>query len=170
MAQKGLGQVTNGDICAMPWPDNSFDLVLATDVIEHVDDDATALAEINRVLRPGGVVLVTVPAFQSLWGLQDKVAHHKRRYRMAGLRDRVRGAGLRIERSFYFNYLLFPAIWAARRVLDVVKPKIGSENQINTPVVNAILGVIFRFDVATAPFLRLPFGVSALVRARKAKT
>lgn len=165
--QKGLGSVTNGDICAMPYPDNSFDLVLATDVIEHVDDDAGALREIRRVLRPGGHVIVTVPAFQSLWGLQDRVAHHKRRYRMAGLSDRIAGANLTIERKYYFNYLLFPAIWAARRLLDLSKSNIQSENQINTTWLNAILGAIFRFDVATAPLLRLPFGVSALVRAKK---
>ena len=169
VTQKGLGTVARGDICAMPYADASFDLVLATDVIEHVEDDMGALREIHRVLRPGGVVIVTVPAFASLWGLQDRVAHHKRRYLMAGLCARIAGAELVVQRRYYFNYLLFPAIWAARRLLGLTKSNIRSENQINTPWLNAILGALFRFDVATAPLLRPPFGVSALVLARKGR-
>ena len=80
-AEKNLGTVQLGDVCAIPFPDQSLDLVLATDIIEHVDDDALALREIRRVLKTTGRVIITVPAFQSLWGLQDEVAHHKRRYR-----------------------------------------------------------------------------------------
>jgi ubiquinone/menaquinone biosynthesis C-methylase UbiE len=68
-AEKGLGHVEK-----LPFDNVSFDVVLATDIIEHVDDDNRALAEIARVLRPGGKVLITVPAFQALWGLQDEVA------------------------------------------------------------------------------------------------
>jgi len=170
VAAKGLGRVRLGDICALPWPDDSFDLVLVTDVIEHVDDDAAALAEVARILRPGGAAIVTVPCFPSLWGLQDRVAHHKRRYRMGGLCDRITASGLRIDRKFHFNFLLFPAIWGARRMLELIKPDIASENQINTPFINAILSGIFRLDITTAPWLRPPFGVSALVRARKIRT
>ncbi|MBV9406438.1 MAG: class I SAM-dependent methyltransferase, partial [Acidobacteriaceae bacterium] len=70
-ASKGLGNVQIGDICAMPFESGTFDLVLATDVIEHVDDDRAALEEIARVLKQGGKVLMSVPAFPSLWGLQD---------------------------------------------------------------------------------------------------
>jgi ubiquinone/menaquinone biosynthesis C-methylase UbiE len=70
--EKGLGHVEKGDVCALPFPDSNFDLVLATDIIEHVDDDDRALMEIARVLKPGGRLLVTAPAFQSLWGLQDR--------------------------------------------------------------------------------------------------
>ncbi|RVT84231.1 class I SAM-dependent methyltransferase [Rhodobacteraceae bacterium CCMM004] len=164
-AAKGLGTVREGDICAMPFADGAFDLVLATDVIEHVDDDAAALAEIARVTRPGGAALITVPAFQSLWGLQDEVAQHKRRYRMAPLLARVRAGGLTPLRYYHFNYLLFAPIWAARQVLRRTRPRIKSENQINTPALNAVLGAVFRADVATAPRLRPPFGVSALVWA-----
>lgn len=65
---KGLGAVRRGDICALPFADRTFDFVLATDVIEHVDDDSAALGELARVLRPGGKVLIAVPAFESLMG------------------------------------------------------------------------------------------------------
>ena len=166
-AEKGLPPVRQGDITAMPFEADRFGLVLATDVVEHVDDDTAAVAEVARVLTPGGFALFTVPAFQSLWGLQDEVSHHKRRYRRAGFRRLVEGAGLRIVDQFYFNYLLFAPIWLARRLLPLVAPKTESEAALNPPVVNALLLPVMRFDVSTAPLLRPPFGVSYLVLARK---
>src|SRR5690348_11391025 len=73
-AAKGLGPVQKGDILALPFPDASFDFVFATDILEHVDDDGRAAAEIARILVPGGKALITVPTFQRLWGLQDRRA------------------------------------------------------------------------------------------------
>jgi SAM-dependent methyltransferase len=166
-AAKGFTDVRLGDVCAMPWPDASFALVVATDIIEHVDDHEKAVSEIFRVLKPGGHALITVPAFQSLWGLKDEYAHHKRRYRMGPLLDLIRSAGFTVERSFYFNYILFGPIWLARRVLLRVKPSKRGENQINTPLLNTVLGAVFQVDLATAGALHPPFGVSALVLAKK---
>ena len=91
-----------------------FDLVLATDVIEHVDDDTAALREIRRVLKPGGHALITVPAFQSLWGVQDEIGQHKRRYPRRRTSSRNEAAGLSICKKFYFNYFLFLPILATR--------------------------------------------------------
>jgi SAM-dependent methyltransferase len=169
-AEKGLPPVRQGDIAALPFAAGDFGLVLATDVVEHVDDDAAAVTEIARVLRPGGIALFTVPAFQSLWGLQDEVSHHKRRYRRAGFRRLVEGAGLDIIDQFYFNYLLFLPIWLARRLLRTVAPDAQSETELNTPLLNALLLRVMRFDVATAPLIRPPAGVSFLVLARKNAT
>jgi SAM-dependent methyltransferase len=164
---KGFGPVRLGSVCAMPFADASFDLVLATDVIEHVDDDALALAEIARVLAPGGQVLITVPAFRSLWGLQDEVALHKRRYRLRPLLDLVRSAGLRPSESFYFNYVLFAPIWLARQVIRYARIELRSEGEVNTPALNRLLGGIFRADVSTARLMRPPFGVSIFALAQK---
>ena len=166
-AAKGLGNVRQGDVCALPFADASFDFVLATDILEHVDDDRRAMAEIARVLVPGGRALITVPAFQSLWGLQDEVSRHKRRYRLAGLLGPVEAAGLIVTKRYYFNYLLFAPIWLARQLIRLLGLKLKSENSVNTPLVNRILTAIFRLDVATAPRLRPPFGVSILALARK---
>jgi SAM-dependent methyltransferase len=166
-AAKGLGQVRLGDITGMPFADETFSLVLATDILEHVDDDEAALAEVHRVLKPEGTTLITVPAFSSLWGFQDEVSHHKRRYRMKPLLERIRGARLEPVTTFYFNYLLFAPIWAARRLMKVAKPSIKSEAELNAPLLNRALGTIFDFDVASAAWLRPPFGVSLLVLARK---
>ncbi len=166
-AAKGLSVVRKGDICAMPFADESFDVVLATDVIEHVDDDGRAAAEIARVLAPNGRVLVTVPAFQSLWGLQDRKAHHKRRYRLQPLLELLRLQGMQVERSYYFNYLLFVPIWIARRLIDLFGLTFDSEDQLNTPMLNRILSFVFSLDVSTAPILRPPFGVSILAVGKK---
>lgn len=167
-AEKDLGTVHRGDITRMPFPDGHFSLVLATDVIEHVDDDLTALSEVYRVLRPGSAALITVPAFPSLWGLQDEVSHHKRRYRREPLLERIAEAGLSVERDFHFNYLLFGPIWAARQVFRLYTPRsVASESEVNTPLMNLLLTALFRLDVETAERLALPFGVSILVVARR---
>lgn len=164
---KGFGGVREGDICAMPFADDSFDLVLATDIIEHVDDDQTALHEIARVLKPGGLVLVTVPAFKALWGLQDRVAQHKRRYRQKQLLERIGKAGLATETSYHFNYLLFLPILLARRAIDLFGIKARSEAEFNSTSSNWLFDKIFTFDVFSARRLKPPFGVSILAFARK---
>jgi SAM-dependent methyltransferase len=166
-AEKGLGVIHRGDVCDLPFEDASLDLVLATDIIEHVEDDRLALSEIARVLVPGGSAMITVPAFQCLWGLQDEVSHHLRRYRMAGLRDAVEGAGLRPVRCFHFNYLLFAPIWLARQILRMFNIRVSSESQVNTTLLNRLLLRVFDLDVRTAPWLAPPFGVSIFLLAEK---
>jgi SAM-dependent methyltransferase len=164
---KGLGPVEQGDVRSIKFADASFDLVLATDVIEHVEDDRQALAQLHRVLRPGGTVLLTVPAFSSLWGLQDDVSHHFRRYRLAQLVQLAKAAGFLPQRWYYFNYLLFVPIWAARQIMRLLRLKLESENELNNGIMNAVLSAIFHFDIATAPVIRPPFGVSAFLLAQK---
>lgn len=166
-AERGFGQVRLGDVCTLPFPEATFDLVLATDIIEHVDDDLRGLQELRRVLKPGSPLLLTVPAFPMLWGLQDEVSHHKRRYRLNQLLKKLDKAGLSVRRHFYFNYLLFLPILASRQMMRLVKVRVDSENQINTKWLNWALTLLFLFDVATAPWLRPPFGVSALVIAMR---
>jgi SAM-dependent methyltransferase len=166
-AEKGFGPVIQGSVTAMPFADQSFALVIATDIIEHVDDDVRALAEIRRVLRPGGAALVAVPAFPALWGFQDDVGQHKRRYRMRPLLGRIQQAGLVAGEWFHYNYLLFGPIWLARRIMRHVRHSLHSENEVNSPLLNKVLSAVFAFDVATAPRLAPPFGVSILVVAHR---
>lgn len=160
--EKGLGTVIKGDICKLPHGKDQFSLILATDIIEHVENDSLAIRELYRVLKPGGHILITVPAFMSLWGLQDDVSHHKRRYRKRELKERIEDAGIRTETMYYFNYLLFAPIWAARRIINLLKIRAESENDINNPIINFLLTVIFRLDVMTARIIHPPFGVSIL--------
>ncbi len=166
--EKALGPVLLGDARALPFPDASLDLVLATDILEHLDDDRLGMREIRRVLAPGGRALVTVPAFESLWGLQDEVAQHRRRYRMQPLLARLRQEGLRPVRDYHFNFILFGPIWLARQIIRWLGLQLESENQVNTPLVNRILTGLFEVDVWLAPHLAPPFGVSILAVAEKA--
>jgi SAM-dependent methyltransferase len=166
-AAKGLGPVKKGDLCDLQFADGSFEFVFATDVLEHVDDDARGLREICRVLAPGSRALITVPAFKALWGLQDRQAFHKRRYQRKPLLDLVSAAGLIPMESFYFNYILFVPIFLARKLIDLVGLKLKSENELNSRKLNRMLTALFRLDVRTAPLIRPPFGVSILVVAMK---
>lgn len=166
-ADKGLGRVDKGDICNIPSGDQVYDLVMATDIIEHVDDDIAALREIERVMKPGGHAIITVPAFESLWGLQDTVSHHKRRYRQKELIKNLNRTGLVVDECFYFNYLLFFPIWVVRQAIRVFRINLNSENELNPSWINSFLTKLFLIDVMTARKIAPPFGVSLLAIVRK---
>lgn len=166
-AEKGLGRVQLGDILKLPFPDDAFDLILTTDVVEHVDDDQAALRSIARVLKPGGVALLTAPAFQVLWGLQDNVSQHKRRYTKKDFLSLALNARLKIVHAYYFNFILFAPIFFARQILRLLGTELRSENQVNTPFLNAILSVVFGIDVEATRWISPPFGVSILALVRK---
>src|SRR3989449_1495178 len=100
---RGLSKVKQGAAESLPYEDASFDLVTGLDVIEHLDDDAAGLKEMHRVLRPRGRALLFVPAFMFLWGVQDDISHHRRRYTLESLQRAVRAAGFEIERATYAN-------------------------------------------------------------------
>ena len=164
---KGFTSILAGDATRLPFAEDQFDIVLATDTIEHIDDDGRALQEIHRVLVPGGHAMIVVPAFQSLWGLQDVVAQHKRRYRRADLSEKIQSTGLAVQKIYYFNYLLFVPIWFARQVIKMLGIKRASEAEFNSTALNQLLLWIFAIDVRTAPLIHPPFGVSILAIAQK---
>lgn len=114
--QRGLRSVTQAGLEALPYEDESFSLILALDVIEHIEQDELALRELRRVVRPDGRLLITVPAYQWLWSHHDETHHHHRRYTLPRLRAVVARAGWRPERATYFNSLLLPPIAAAREL------------------------------------------------------
>lgn len=166
--RKGIENVEKGDICNIPYSDNSFDFIMATDIIEHVDDDNLALSELYRVLRPSGYILLTVPTFQSLWGMQDDIAHHRRRYRMKQLLAIAQRAKFDVVRKYYFNFILFLPIFITRQFLRRWPPKdLESENDLNSPFINTVFKLIFKIDLYLAPLLAPPFGVSALLILKK---
>ncbi|MGH9239441.1 MAG: class I SAM-dependent methyltransferase [Vicinamibacterales bacterium] len=159
-ARGHAGPLAAADAARLPFKDSSFDLVMAADVIEHLDDDCAALAEFVRILKPGGHFILTVPAFPALWGPQDVVAHHRRRYRRQAFLELVSSARLKVRSCFYFNYVLFVPIWAARKLLLALGIPVRTENAINTALINRVLTQLFRADVKFARRLRVPFGVS----------
>lgn len=92
----------------------AYDLVTAFDVVEHVEDDLALLKRLHARLKPGGMLVVTVPAYRFLWSPFDEMNHHYRRYSRGELRGRLEGAGFRVRRASYFNTLLFPVIAIVR--------------------------------------------------------
>lgn len=111
---RGLEDVHEAPLEVLPFAGGSFDLLLATDVIEHVDDDRAALAELCRVAAPGALLLVTVPAHPRLWSAHDVELHHRRRYRRRELLERVREAGWEPVVVTWWNAFLLAPIALAR--------------------------------------------------------
>lgn len=156
----------------LPFEDSSFDVVTSFDVIEHVEDDATIVAEMHRVLRPGGLLVVTVPAYPFLWGRQDEISHHYRRYVRSGLKARLTGAGFDLERVSYFNTLLFPGIAAIRLLRRGEGQTDGEEvssdfEMTGEGLVNRMLARLFASEAALVARRDLPFGVSLIAVARR---
>src|SRR5206468_11686434 len=89
-------------------PDRTYHLIAALDVIEHIDDDHAALAAIAAKLKPGGKLIITVPAHSWMWSAHDTLNHHRRRYSKRTLKQLVEGSPLGLEKLGYFNSLLFP--------------------------------------------------------------
>lgn len=163
-ARFGAGlDVRVGTIPADLPPAGSSDVVTAFDVIEHLDDDAEALRCLHRVLRPGGTLVVTVPAFAFLWGPHDVISHHRRRYSAPQLRARLEEAGFSVERLTYFNTLLFPAVAAVRLARRIVGEQPGhSDFRTLPPALNRALTSLFGFEALLLARWPLPVGVSLL--------
>src|SRR6266404_5127912 len=98
---RGLSKVKQGAAESLPYEDAAFDLVTGLDVVEHLDDDIAGLKEMRRVLRPRGRALLFVPAFMFLWGVQDDISHHRRRYTVKEFKQTVSAAGFEVERATY---------------------------------------------------------------------
>jgi SAM-dependent methyltransferase len=169
----GVQDTVRADAQSLPLLDESVDLVSALDVIEHLDDDLGALRECRRVLKPSGWLLLSVPALRLLWGRQDVLSEHRRRYRRRELRDRLTAAGFEVHRLTYFNTLLFPPILVVRLLM---RPLLGrtvrnGRSDFSFPLPLGLNGLLHRLFAAEAGWLvrhDLPIGVSLLCLARPA--
>ena len=164
---RGLANVRLGEAEKLPYEDGAFDLVTALDVVEHLDDDAAGLREMRRVLRPRGRALLFVPAFMFLWGVQDDVSHHRRRYTLPVLKRTLREAGYEVERATYANLSFFAPIFLGRMLMRATGLRPASENNINVSALNGLLGRVLGAESALLRRVNFPFGVSALCIARR---
>jgi SAM-dependent methyltransferase len=140
-------------------PDGSYDLIAILDVIEHIERDREALSSISRKLKPGGRILITVPAFPWMWSAHDVVNHHFRRYTKTTLTRLVHEAELKLDFLSYFNSLLFP-LAAAARIAGRITGKEDSDDKLPPAPVNALFETLFgleRYAIGRLPF---PPGVS----------
>jgi SAM-dependent methyltransferase len=166
---RGAGPVRRGGLpLDVPAWHRRFDLVVMTDVLEHLDDDVGALRSVAAVLRPGGFALLTVPAFQFLWSAQDEANHHRRRYTAAQLRSAIERAGLRTVRLSYINSFLFPAVAAGKlgaRMLGRGPARAGLA--LPPAPLNALLASVFAAERHLLRWAALPIGVSVLAIGRR---
>ncbi|MEO7700418.1 MAG: class I SAM-dependent methyltransferase [Opitutus sp.] len=156
---------------AVPLPDESLNYVTALDVLEHVPDDAAVVRGFHRLLKPGGIAAVTVPASMALWSDWDETLHHFRRYSRPQLRALFPAAEWELVFSNYTNVVAYPAVWLIRkwrRLTRRGRPATGAprtEDRIPSPPVNAVLQSLFvGLGRMRLPF---PFGVSLILVARR---
>ncbi len=164
---RGLQDVKLSEAERLPYEDNSFDLVTVLDVVEHFDDDLAGLREMRRVLRPGGYTLIFVPAFMFLWGVQDDISHHRRRYTLSGLKRVVQEAGFTIERSSCANFTFFVPILLGRVLMRLTGFRPASENNLTLGFLNDLLGTILGAERFPLSRISFPFGVSIICVARR---
>lgn len=171
---RGDYDVRVGRLEELPWAEESFDLVTCLDVIEHTADDRATLAELHRVTKPGGWMLVTVPAYQALWSAHDVANHHYRRYERRPLREVSRAAGWEVRRITSFNSLLLPVAAAYRLAQRRRASDAGGEYRPDLHVGPAWLnGILERPLRAEARWLAggrtLPAGLSLLAILQRAE-
>lgn len=173
--QRGFanGAVSHG--YALPYRDQSFDLICLFDAIEHIEDDRRAMAEIVRVLKPGGRVFLSVPAYQFLYANNDRVAQHFRRYTRPMVRALFGSAGLQVERNSHANILLFPLILPAVLGIKLLETLLRLEARSDhtnlswpiPPFVHSLLHSLFAAELPGTRRFDWPIGHSIVASARR---
>lgn len=172
------GPLIQGDVFTHEFG-RTFDLIGAFDVIEHLDNDEAILRRFWQQLRPGGHLIITVPAHMCLWSYFDEVAHHRRRYASDELTRKLTTAGFKVEHSTQFMAALFPPMWLKRRLLGERATKLSqataqqqqaaveSDLKIN-PLVNALFRIaLWPEALFVSNHVRLPFGTSLFALATR---
>ena len=169
-AERNLGNLVQSSATALPYAADAFDLIVAADMLEHLRDDAPAVRESARVLRPGGIFLCTVPAHPALFGKHDRALHHFRRYSERSLRRTIEGAGLRLLRISPTFASIYPPALIVRGLTKLLSQNAGEEeSQSDFPpipaVLNALTVAVHRAEARWLARRNLPFGLSYLAIA-----
>ena len=166
--RRGHADVRVARVEELPFEDATFDVVTCLDVVEHTPDDRATLAELRRVTRPGGVLIVTVPAYQALWSWHDVVNRHFRRYDSAAMRKAAHMAGWEIVSDTHFNGLLLAPAAAVRIAQRRRRSHTGSDLGLTPAALNGVLELPLRVEARViAAGVRIPAGLSLLTVARR---
>jgi SAM-dependent methyltransferase len=170
-AARGLAHVARGSLPEdIPFGGIQFDLTVMTDVLEHLDDETASLCALRSRLKPGGWLLLTVPALPWLWSTHDITHHHRRRYRALELRRLLSSCGYTVDYLSYYNLILFPAV-AGVRILQRLSGLPGLNHKRHDLAMprrslNALLLRLFASERYILGTIRLPLGVSLIALAR----
>jgi len=172
--RRGYEGVREGSAYQLPAEDGSFELVTFFDCLEHLEDDGAALLEARRVLRPGGFVAISGPAYNLLYANNDRVAHHQRRYTRGELRSKLESAGFELRKATYVNALLFPLILPLvllKKLKERIRP-VEDDPTTNLThgvpaLANEVLYQIFAVERRLLRRISFPFGHSIFVIAIK---
>jgi len=151
-----------------PFPEQCFNLIMLLDVLEHIEEDTEALKVLWRMLKPGGYILITVPAFSALWSKHDEIHHHQRRYSAAEVSRKMAESGFKPLYVSYYNFLLFHLIAPARILKTTFKPD-KKYRDLNMPsyFINNMLKNIFSLEGSLIGRVIFPWGVSIIACAYK---
>jgi SAM-dependent methyltransferase len=151
----------------IPFRDGSFLLISLLDIVEHSHDDLAVMGEVYRVCKPGGIVLITVPAFSFLWGSHDVSHHHKRRYTLEKLKDLGLSAGFVVERATYTNFFIFLPVLLKRVISRFFQNSGGSDLKETQGWVSGLMKRIYSIEARYLIKSNFPWGVSLLMVLRK---
>ncbi len=167
--RRGLTNLVGADAMRLPFAPDCFDLIVAMDMLEHLSDDCRAMCEFQRVLKPGGRLFATVPAYPHLWSEHDLALMHYRRYRRTELRDRLLQSNFLLEKLSHTMALLYPIVAMQRRMNASQPPHVPPQAAMPLfpPPVNAALTGIVTAENSLAQRLDFPFGITIVTVARK---
>ena len=171
--RRGEGSLVAAGLPMLPFPTGRFDVVCAFDVIEHVQDDGAASNELWRICKPGGLLIVTVPAYEWLWSEHDVVNEHKRRYTRPQLKDCLSQPGAQLLKLSYMNTVFAPPLILYRLLKNVVRRNLDSgparSDIFNIPSpLNTLLRRVFSAEAKWLLHGSFPFGISVISVAQKA--
>ena len=168
---RGLKALFQGSIVKLDFPDNSYDVITCFDVLYHlnVEDDALALKELYRVCKPGGVILINVPAWEFLKSTHDIAIQTKKRYRRSELRNKIERAGFSIKKITYLNVLMFPLALIIRIMKKLFRFNDANESDVKmpNPALNNILAKILFFEAVLLQYIDFALGLSVFCVAEK---
>lgn len=169
---RGLSRVARADAASLPFDAEQFDIIIASDILEHVEDDEAALREWGRVLASSGMLIVYSPAFPSLWSSHDVTNHHFRRYTKDGLARALLNNGFKVKKIGYWNFVLFFPTYVVRlfqKIIGGLYKNSNNEEEVRTyPILNTVLNALLWVEhIINRAGINFPCGVSVYAIAIK---
>ncbi|MBR58986.1 MAG: hypothetical protein CMH54_13335 [Myxococcales bacterium] len=158
----------------LPLKDQQFDLIFCLDILEHLEHPEKAVEELYRILKPGGILISTVPAWQFLWSEHDVALGHHRRYRKKAFKNLLQGGGFEVPRISYYNFFLFPPIASVRVAQRLIGSKTveegdaaSSDVKVMPRAINGLLESVLGGERHLLRHINLPFGVSLIATGQR---